>query len=220
MRISLIGLASRPAAAIAANSVGVAAIPVPRPPRMYAGRTMTGKPDALDDAQRLVEGARRPRRRDRQADLDHRLLEPLAVLCRRDRLGVRTDELDPAVADDAPLGERHREVQRGLAAERRQHRVGPLALDDLRQHLGRERLDVGAVGELRVGHDRRRVRVRQHDAVALGPQHAARLRARVVELAGLTDDDRPAADDQDRLEVGAPRHQRASTMSRRNSSNR
>ncbi len=34
MRISLIGLASRPAAAMAENSSEVAAMPVPRPPRM------------------------------------------------------------------------------------------------------------------------------------------------------------------------------------------
>ena len=69
-----------------------------------------------------------------------------------------------------------------------------------------ERLDVGGVGELGVGHDRRRVRVHEHDAVALFAQHAARLRARVVELARLADHDRPAADQQDRLEVVATRH--------------
>ena len=35
---------------------------------------------------------------------------------------------------------------------------------------------------------------------------ATRLRARVVELARLADDDRAAADDEDRLEVGATGH--------------
>ena len=99
-----------------------------------------------------------------------------------------------------------REVERGLAAERREQRVGPLLLDDAGEALDVERLDVGGVGELGVGHDRRRVRVHEHDAVALVAQHAARLRARVVELAGLADDDRAAADDEDRLEVGALRH--------------
>src|SRR5690606_42059030 len=38
-----------------------------------------------------------------------------------------------------------------------------------------ERLDVGGVGEVGVGHDRRRVRVGEDHAVALVPQHAARL---------------------------------------------
>jgi hypothetical protein len=39
-----------------------------------------------------------------------------------------------------------------------------LALDHLRHRAWQERLDVGAVGEFRVGHDRRRVRVDEHDS--------------------------------------------------------
>ena len=66
---------------------------------------------------------------------------------------------------------------------------------------GRDRLDVRRVGELRVGHDRRRVAVHQHHPDALGPQHPARLGAGVVELAGLADHDRPGPDDQDALDV-------------------
>ena len=44
------------------------------------------------------------------------------------------------------------------------------------------------------------------------PSLAQRLRAlrpRVVELAGLTDDDRPGADDEDLLQIVAARHERA-----------
>ncbi len=44
MRISRMGLASRPLLATLRNSSRVVAIPVPRPPRMYAGRIMTGRP--------------------------------------------------------------------------------------------------------------------------------------------------------------------------------
>ena len=109
------------------------------------------------------------------------------------------DQLDAVALEDAALGELDRQVQAGLPAERRQQRVGPLALDDLLEHVGGERLDVGAVGELRVGHDRRRVRVDQDDAVALLLERLARLRAGVVELAGLADDDRAGADEQDGL---------------------
>ena len=58
------------------------------------------------------------------------------------------------------------------------------------ERFGVERLDVGRVGELRVGHDRRRVRVGEDHPVALLAQHAAGLGAGVVELAGLPDDDR------------------------------
>jgi hypothetical protein len=94
----------------------------------------------------------------------------------------------------------------GLAAHRRQHRVGPLLGDDLLDHAPGDRLDVGRVGHLRVGHDRRRIAVDEDDAVALLAQRLAGLGAGVVELAGLADDDRPGADDQDRLQVGALRH--------------
>ena len=45
-RISEMGLASRPAAATRSNSSAVVAMPAPRPPRMYAGRTITGRPTA------------------------------------------------------------------------------------------------------------------------------------------------------------------------------
>ena len=68
--------------------------------------------------------------------------------------------------------QRQREVERGLPAERRQERVGPLARDDRLADLDGERLDVGALGQLRVGHDRGRVRVDQDDLEALGAQRA------------------------------------------------
>ena len=101
----------------------------------------------------------------------------------------------------------HGHVEPGLAAQGREHRVGTLTVDDAGEHLPRQRLDVRAVGEVGVGHDRRRVGVGQDDAEPVVAEHAARLRARVVELTGLADDDRPRSDDQDRLEVVAPGHQ-------------
>ena len=122
------------------------------------------------------------------------------------------DELDAELRRERPasascIGE----VERRLAAHRRQERVGALPLDDRREHVVLERLDVGPVREVRVGHDRRRVRVREDDPVALLAEHPAGLGARVVELARLADDDRAGADDEDRRDVVAPRHQRAST---------
>ena len=41
------------------------------------------------------------------------------------------DQLDAVALEDAVLGEGHREVEAGLAAQRGQERVGPLARDDL-----------------------------------------------------------------------------------------
>ena len=96
------------------------------------------------------------------------------------------------------------EVERGLAAHRRQQRVGPLAREHVGDAFEVERLEVGAVGEAGVGHDRRRVRVDDDRAEPVLAQHLERLAAGVVELAGLPDHDRPGADQADRLEVRPP----------------
>ena len=85
-------------------------------------------------------------------------------------------------------------------------RIRPLLGDDLFDDVGGERLDVGAVGELRIGHDRRRIGVDQDDPVAFLAERLARLGAGVIELAGLTDDDRAGADEQNGLDVGAFGH--------------
>ena len=45
--------------------------------------------------------------------------------------------------------------------------------------------------------------VDQDDFVTFGSQGLAGLSARIIELAGLTDDDRPGADDHDALQIGS-----------------
>jgi len=57
-------------------------------------------------------------------------------------------------------------------------------------NLGRDRLDVRAIGQFRIGHDGGRVAVDQNDLVALPPENLAGLGAGIIELAALTDDDR------------------------------
>src|SRR5262249_38747518 len=87
-----------------------------------------------------------------------------------------------------------------------QQGLGAFFFDDLGDDRPGDRLDVGAVGRLRVGHDRGRVGVDQHDLVALFAQGLARLGAGIVELASLADDDGAGADQEDFLEVGTFRH--------------
>ena len=147
------------------------------------------------------------RLRDAQvAGLD-RVLEELPVLGAVDHVELRTDQLDTELVQDPRLRQLACEVESGLATQRRQERVGPLAAQHVRDALEVERLEIGAVGKPRVGHDRRRIRVDQDDAVAFLAQGLARLRARIVEFGRLADHDRPGADQADRLDVCALRHQ-------------
>ena len=88
----------------------------------------------------------------------------------------------------------HRRVQCGLAAKRRQDRVRLLFDDDGFDYFWGDRLDVGGVGEVRVGHDGRRVRVDQDHSDSLFAQHSAGLGARIVKFAGLADNDGPGSD--------------------------
>src|SRR6185295_18755696 len=113
-----------------------------------------------------------------------------------DRLQGRADQLHAVALEDPLLRQRLGQVQGGLAAHGGQQGVRPLAGDDLLRRLHRDRLHVGAVRQVRVGHHRRRVGVEEDDLHALLAQRLDRLGPRVVELASLTDHDRPRADHQ------------------------
>ncbi len=141
-----------------------------------------------------------------EPDAVHRLAEQQAVLGLVDRLLGRADHFDVEFLEHALAGQRQRGVERGLAAHGGQQRVGPLALDDLGHHVGRDRLDIRGIRQPRVGHDRRRVGVDQDDPVALRLERLARLHAGIIELARLADDDRAGADDEDGFDIGALRH--------------
>ena len=197
-----IGLALSPCATRSRNSGRVRAIPPPRPPSVKAGRTTAGTGQPLSCA-RLVtttlKGTGSP------AAL-HRRPEEGAVLRSANGVQIGSDQLDAVLGEHAAFSELDREVECGLAAERGEERVRRLAGDDLRERGRVERLEIGRVGPLGVGHDRGGVRVGEHDAIALGTQRTARLHAGVVELAALPDPDRAGPDDQDAAKVGSLRH--------------
>ncbi len=139
-------------------------------------------------------------------DLRHRVAEFQPVLGAVDHIGLGADELDIVFLEGAAGGKLHRRIQRGLSAHRRQQRIRPLARDDLLDDRRRDRLDIGGIGQTRIGHDGRRVRVYQDHPVAFRPQRLAGLRARIVELARLPDHDRPCADNENRGYVSALWH--------------
>src|SRR6218665_126405 len=146
------------------------------------------------------------RARRAQADPGHRVLELQAVFGLVDGLGRGADQLDPVLVEHAVVPQVQRAIERGLTAHGGQDGVGALFGDDLFDRLPGDGLDIGHIGRGRVGHDRGRVAVDQDDPVALFAQGLAGLYAGVVEFAGLADDDRAGANDEDRFEVGALGH--------------
>ena len=147
-------------------------------------------------------------------DRGHGVAELQAVLGALDHLGAGADQFDVVACQRAVARKLHRGVERGLAAHGRQQRVGLLARDDALDDLGGDRLDVGGIGETGIGHDGGGIGVHQDDAIALGLQRLAGLRAGIVELAGLADDDGAGADDQDGGDVSAFGHGSTATAFR------
>ena len=148
----------------------------------------------------------RPPAANLQPDLHHRLFEFFAILGLANDVGPGTDHLYPVFGQHAVLVQFHRQVQRRLAPQRRQQRVGPLGFDHPGNDFPGQRLDVGAIGHARIGHDRRRIRIDQHHLIAFFAQGFAGLGSRIIELAGLTDHDRARANQQNSVNIVPTRH--------------
>jgi len=111
------------------------------------------------DLAELVDRGHDLRARRAQAATLDGVAEKRPVLGAPDDVHARADQLDAELLEDPRFGELDREVERGLPAECGQQCVGPLATEHVRDALDVERLDIRAVGEARIGHDRGRVRV-------------------------------------------------------------
>ena len=111
----------------------------------------------------------------------------------------------------------HGRVQAGLATEcGKQHELAvsadffqlrQFADDNFLHCLGRDRLNVGAIGKFRVGHDRGGVGIHQHHAVAFFLKRLASLRSRIIKLTRLPNNNRASADNQNRMNVVSSRHE-------------
>ena len=207
IRTSRTGDSERPCSTTRRNSSGVRAQPPAGTTQGEGGAHDDREPDlAPAPPRRPPSSARCPSAAPRAPISSIACLKSSRSSARRTACLAGADQLDAPLVENAAVRERQREVQRGLASDRRQDRVRALPFDDPLQELEGERLDVRRVGQLRIRHDRRRIRVDQNDAIPLALERADGLRARVVELAGLADDDRPRADDEDAGDVGAPGH--------------
>ena len=140
----------------------------------------------------------------------HNRLELFTILAGTNRVDGRTDQLDVEALQHAHLRERNRRVEGRLSAQGGQQSVGAFLLDDRGDHLGRDGLNVGRVRNAGVRHDGGRVGVDEDDAQSLFLQHAARLGARIVELAGLADHDGTGPNDENGGKIVPAGHQRFS----------
>ena len=145
-----------------------------------------------------------------KADILHRLVKAVTVLCLVDGIDTRANQFNVVLFQDAVRGQLKRRVQSRLATHGRQNRVGALFVDDLFKRLPIDRLDIGGVRHGRIGHDGRGVRVHQNNSVALFAKRFTRLRTRVVKLTCLANDDGACTNNQDAIQVRSSWHQLAS----------
>ena len=101
-----------------------------------------------------------------ESECFHRRLEEVAVLRAGYRVRIGADHLDAAFREDSGALQLHREVERGLSAERGEKRVRLFLSDDRGHRIHGERFDVGRLGHLRIGHHRRGVGVHEDDFIS------------------------------------------------------
>jgi hypothetical protein len=206
---SVVGTARRPAPAMRRRSSSSYAMPLPAPPMVYDGPHHHRVAEAPHCGEAVLE-----RRADRAA---RALGADAATIClNRSRSSPAWIAATLAPISSTPYCSSTPASASAMAVfsavwppSVASSASGPLPLDDLRHHLGRDRARCTSRRPPRVRHDRGRVAVDQRDAQALLAQHPAGLRARVVELGRLPDDDGPRADHQHRAQIRTTWHQPA-----------
>ena len=165
-----------------------------------------GIADAVGDGQRGVHIARDVRGDDRLADCLHGIFEALSILGAVDGVHICADEAHAVRVEKPGFAELHREGQPRLPAEPGQQAVRLLLLDDAHERLLGQRFEINLIRERAVGHNGGGIGVAEDDIDARIPQDAACLRARVVKLRRLPDDDRPRAYDEYFFDAFVNRH--------------
>src|SRR5580698_9430298 len=174
-----------------------------------AGPDEDGKTILLRKVHAIAEIVHQHGLRNIEADAYHCVLEEQAVLSLLDGFELGADHLHAVFIENPGIGKIDSQIERRLSAHSRQQgklaRARPhhrcLYADDL-FHIGDgQRLNVRAVGKLRVRHDGSWVGVHQHHFIAIGLERLAGLRAGVVELGGLANHNRPRADHKYLLDV-------------------
>ena len=127
--------------------------------------------------------------RDRLPQLLHGLFEKLAVLGLLNGLEGRTQKLHIVFLQHALFSQLHSQVQACLSPQGSQQAIRFLLGDDFLQEVHRQRLNIDPVSNMGISHDGSRVGVYQHHFQPFFLQGAAGLRACIVKLCCLADDD-------------------------------
>ena len=169
-------------AAIAAREVALVVADAHRAPAEDVRRADEHRvADLARGGERLVRALDGRPRRAADAEVARERAEQLPVLGEVDRRVRRAEDPVAGRLDVA------REPERRLPAELRHDAVRPLAVEDGEHLLGRERLEVEAVGRVVVGRDGLGVAVDHHRLVAERAERLHGVDAAVVELDPLTD---------------------------------
>ena len=141
-----------------------------------------------------------------QPGLEHSFAEQVAVFGNANGVERGADEFNVVLFQYAIFGEGQGQVEASLSAHGGEHSVGFFLGNDGFQGLGQQRLDVGGVGQLGIGHHRGGVGIDEDDAIALRAQGLDCLGTGVVKFGGLADNDGTGAWDEDGVNVGAFGH--------------
>ena len=136
----------------------------------------------------------------------HCLLKALTILRLLDGIERRAEELHTVLRQDALLRKLNGKVQPRLSAERGEKAIRLFLGNNLRQKLHRQRLDVNTVGDIGVRHDGGGIAVDEDNLQPVFLQCTAGLRAGIVKLCGLPDNDGAGADHHDFIEIFLTRH--------------
>ena len=138
--------------------------------------------------------------------LFHGILKQLAVLGTVNGVRLAGQQAHAAAVQKAAAGQFHGKVQAHLAAQIGQNGVRLFLFNNAFHNFGGQRLNINMIRNIRVRHDGGRVGVDQHGLNTLGFQSTAGLRAGVVKLGSLTDDDRAGTDNQHLFDSRIFRH--------------
>ena len=162
--------------------------------------------DAVGHRQRVLHRFGNVRGNHRLADLRHGFLEKFPVLGTGNGFRIRSQQTDALLGKKSLLIQLHGQRQAGLAAQPCQNGVGLLLFDDPLDGFRGQRLQIDLVRHGLIGHDGGGVGVAQHHVHAGFLQNAAGLRAGIVELGGLSDDNGAGADDENFFDPFIQRH--------------